>query len=65
MLEPQKQADVAVPDYKVWHSRTHGSIDGSAINTRTDRLDPWQTGALEMFGRKAFHRYGDALSGES
>ena len=63
MLEPQKQAAAAVPEYKVWHSRTHGSIDPASIDTWRDRLDPWQAGALELVGRRALQRYGYALSG--
>lgn len=63
MLDPHRQAKVAVPDDKVWHARTHGAIDGAAINTWADRLAPWQTGALELLGGRAFHHHGYQLTG--
>lgn len=63
MLEPHRQAGAAVPEYKVWHARTHGSIDSASINTWADRLESWQTGALELLGGRALRRYGYPLTG--
>lgn len=62
MLEPHRVAGAAVPEYKVWHARTHGSIDSSSINTWAERLEPWQIGALEMFGARALRRFDYPLS---
>lgn len=63
MLEPHRLAGTAVPDYKVWHARTHGVIDSASVNTWSQRLAPWQIGALELLGGRALRRYGYPLSG--
>ena len=63
MLEPHALAGTAVPDYKTWHARTHGSVDSTSVNTWSERLASWQLGALELLGRRALRRYGYPLAG--
>ena len=62
MLQPQEVAAVAVPQRKVWHTRTHEAIDDRALQRWRDDLEPWELDLLEFVAARELRAHGYALS---
>ncbi|HSJ45809.1 MAG TPA: sulfotransferase [Euzebyales bacterium] len=62
MLAPHRVADVAVPERKVWHARTHGEIDGAAVARWRRDLEPWELDLFEFVAARQLRQHGYVLS---
>ena len=62
MLAPQEVAEVAVPERKVWHARTHGEIDDAAVERWREDLEPWELDLFEFVAAPQLAQHGYALS---
>lgn len=62
MLEPDRVADVAVPDRKVWHTRTYQAVDDAAVQRWRRDLEPWELDLFEFVAARQMRRHGYALS---
>jgi hypothetical protein len=62
MLAPQQVAEVAVPERKIWHSRTHGVIDEAAVERWRGDLEPWELDLFEFVAAPQLRQHGYALS---
>ncbi|MEU6738788.1 sulfotransferase family protein [Streptosporangium sandarakinum] len=63
MCEPQRVADIAVPERKTWHSRTHDEVTTARTGSWRDRLDPWEVSLCESVLGERLQAYGYELSG--
>lgn len=62
MLEPNRVADVAVPDRKVWHTRTWQAVDAAAVERWRKDLEPWELDLFESVAARQMRMHGYALS---
>jgi hypothetical protein len=62
MLEPHRVADVAVPDRKVWHTRTYQAVDDKAMQRWRDDLEPWELDLFEFVAARQMRFHGYELS---
>lgn len=62
MLEPHRFADVAVPERKVWHSRTAQAVDDAATHRWRRDLEPWELSLFEFVAARQMRLHGYALS---
>jgi hypothetical protein len=62
MLEPQRVADVAVPDRKVWHTRTYQAVDDKAMQRWRNDLEPWELDLFEFVAAPQMRLHGYELS---
>lgn len=63
MLSPKAVADVAVPEYKTWHTRTHQDVSAAAIGRWEDDLEPWELQLCEAVMGERLRHYGYQLTG--
>ncbi|MDF5751393.1 sulfotransferase [Spongiactinospora sp. TRM90649] len=63
MCQPQHMADVAVPERKVWHARTHGEVTTSRSGSFKQRLEPWEISLCETVLADRLRAYGYDLTG--
>ncbi|PZG38938.1 sulfotransferase [Spongiactinospora gelatinilytica] len=63
MCRPHLIADVAVPERKTWHSRTHGEVTTSRSGSWRHRLEPWEISLCETVLADRLTAYGYELSG--
>src|SRR5690606_20605649 len=62
MLQPQEVAAVAVPERKVWHTRTREEINDAALERWRDDLEPWELDLIECVAARQLRLHGYALS---
>lgn len=62
MLEPHRVTDVAVPERKVWHTRTSGAVDDSATQRWRQDLESWELDLFEFVAARQMRQHGYTLS---
>ena len=62
MLEPHQVADVAVPERKVWHTRTFQAVDDASTQRWREDLEPWELNLFEFVAAGQMRLHGYQLS---
>lgn len=62
MLAPHQVAEVAVPERKVWHTRTREAVDDRALRRWEEDLEPWELDLFEFVSARQLRRHGYELS---
>ncbi|RNL87555.1 sulfotransferase family protein [Halostreptopolyspora alba] len=63
MCEPNRVADVAVPERKTWHTNTHREVNRSSSGSWEKRLEPWEISLCETVLGSRLRHNGYELSG--
>jgi Sulfotransferase family len=58
MAEPSRQAAVAVPPYKTWHTRTHQAVTTSRVRSWQERLSAEEIARCESVFGPRLQRFG-------
>ncbi len=62
MCEPNRVADVAVPERKTWHTNTHREVNQSSSGSWEKRLEPWEIALCETAMGSRLRQNGYALT---
>ncbi|HEX6970039.1 MAG TPA: sulfotransferase [Micromonosporaceae bacterium] len=64
MTRPAEIAEIAVPEYKTWHRRTRGPVDGARVGSWKERLSDAEVALCEVLLADRLSAYGYDVSGD-